>query len=142
VSSTAKPQSEDSEASSAEDFSPDTKNDDSKKKILAAVPSDAELPGEGNAVILSSRGAEKRLLQQVPPEYPTSARKERIEGTVVLKTVVNNAGKVAGVRVIEGNPTLAPAAIAAVKQWRYRPYIRNGRAMPFQTIVLVDFQRH
>ena len=142
VNSTVKPQSEDSEAASAEDSTPDTKKDDSKQNILAPVPSNAELPGEGSAVILSSRGAEKRLLQQVPPVYPLEARKERIEGTVVLKTVVNDAGKVAGVRVIEGNPALAPAAMVAVKQWRYRPYVRNGRAMPFQTIVLVDFQRH
>ena len=46
-----------------------------------------------------------------------------------------------GVRLIEGNPVLAPAATKAVKQWRYKPYIRDGSRTPFQTIVIVDFQR-
>lgn len=113
-----------------------------KKKVLAAVPTDTELPGEKTAIILSSQGAEKRLLHRIQPAYPAAARRDRIEGTVVLKAVVSDAGKVSGVRLVEGNPTLATAAIGAVKQWRYRPYIRNGKAFPFQTIVLVEFQRH
>ncbi|MFY9561271.1 MAG: TonB family protein [Terriglobales bacterium] len=114
---------------------------DSKKSVIAAPPSDTELPGEETAVIISSQGAEKRLLRHVQPVYPAEARKERIEGTVVLKAVVSDSGKVEGVRLVEGNPTLAAAAISAVKQWHYRPYIRDGKARPFQTIVLVDFQR-
>jgi protein TonB len=99
------------------------------------------LPGEKTAVILSSQGAEKRLIRHQPPVYPADARKQRVEGTVVLKAVVSEGGKVEEVRLVEGDPTLAAAAISAVKQWRYRPYIRDGKARPFQTIVLVDFQR-
>ena len=64
-----------------------------------------------------------------------------IEGTVVLKAVVSETGTVQGVRLIEGNPALAAAAITSVKQWHYRPYLRDGKALPFQTIVLVEFQR-
>jgi len=115
--------------------------DSAKKKVVAAVPTDVELPGEKSAVILSSQGAEKRLIHHVSPAYPAEARRERIEGTVVLKALVSDDGKVVGVRVVEGNPTLASAAITAVKQWRYRPFLRNGKAISFQTIVLVDFQR-
>src|SRR6266852_4382143 len=114
---------------------------ESKKNVVAALPSDTELPGEKTAVILSSQGAEKRLIRHQPPVYPAEARKRRMEGTVVLKAVVSEGGKVEGVRLVEGDPTLAAAAISAVKQWRYRPYIRDGKARPFQTIVLVDFQR-
>jgi protein TonB len=112
-----------------------------KKSVVAALPSDTELPGEKTAVILSSQGAEKRLVRNLPPVYPAEARKEGIEGTVVLKAVVSEGGKVEGVRLVEGNPTLAAAAIGAVKQWHYRPYVRDGKARPFQTIVLVEFQR-
>ena len=112
-----------------------------QKEAPVAVPSEAELPGEKTAVILSSQGAEKRLLRHIQPAYPADARKSGIEGTVVLKTVVNETGVVEGVRLVEGNPALATAAIGAVKQWRYRPYVRDGRAQPFQTIVLVEFQR-
>ena len=55
--------------------------------------------------------------------------------------MVSETGVVEGVRLVEGNPALAAAAIGSVKQWRYRPYVRNGKARPFQTIVLVEFQR-
>ena len=114
---------------------------ESNKSVVAALPSDTELPGEKTAVILSSQGAEKRLIRRQPPVYPAEARKHRVEGTVVLKAVVSEGGKVEGVRLVEGNPTLAAAAISAVKQWHYRPYLRDGKPRPFQTIVLVDFQR-
>jgi periplasmic protein TonB len=111
----------------------------SKKDTSAVTPSDARLPGESSAIILSSKGAEKRLAQRVPPKYPVEARSA--QGTVVLKAVVDETGKVEGLRLVEGNATLATAAIQAVKQWRYRPYVRDGKAQAFQTVVIVDFQR-
>jgi TonB family protein len=111
------------------------------KKNAAASPSDNELPGEKSAVILSSKGAEKRLAHSVAPKYPVEAKSGDAQGTVVLKEVVDENGKVEGVRLVEGNAALATAAIQAVKQWRYRPYVRDGRAQPFQTVVIVDFQR-
>ena len=112
---------------------------DRKKNAAAATPSDTQLPGENGAIILSSKGAEKRLVQSVPPKYPVEARSA--QGTVVLKAVVDANGKIEGLRLVEGNATLAEAAIQAVKQWRYRPYLRDGKAQAFQTIVIVDFQR-
>ena len=114
---------------------------DTKKAEAAAASADSGLPGEQGAVILSSRGAEKRLVRQVPPAFPKGATAQGVEGTVVLKTVVDDSGKVESVHLVEGNPALAEAAIHAVKQWRYRPYVRDGKSFPFQTIVLVDFQR-
>jgi TonB family protein len=114
---------------------------DSKKDAAAATSSDAQLSGENRAIILSSKGAEKRLVHSVPPKYPVEAHSGEAQGTVVLKEVVDENGKVEGVRLVEGNATLATAAIQAVKQWRYRPYVRDGKAQPFQTVVIVDFQR-
>ena len=114
----------------------------SSKKIEAAIASsDSALPDDRAAVILSSKGAEKRLVRHVPPTYPQGATAQGLEGTVVLKTAVDDSGKVESVHLIEGNPTLGNAAIQAVKQWRYRPYVRDGKSLPFQTVVLVDFQR-
>ena len=114
---------------------------DSKKDAAAAPVSAAQLPGENSAIILSSKGAERRLAHSVQPNFPVEARSGQAQGTVVLKEVVDQNGKVEGVRLVEGNATLATAAIQAVKQWRYRPYVRDGKAQPFQTIVIVDFQR-
>jgi TonB family protein len=112
-----------------------------KKDATAATTLSAPLPGESSTIILSSKGAEKRLAHSIPPKYPSNANLEDAQGTVVLKEVVDENGKVEGVRLVEGNVTLATAAIKAVKQWRYRPYLRDGRALPFQTVVILDFQR-
>jgi protein TonB len=118
-----------------------TKPTDIKKDAAAATSSDAQLPGESSAIILSSKGAEKRLAHSAPPKYPVEARSGTGQGTVVLKAVVDENGKVEGLRLVEGNASLATAAIQAVKQWRYRPYVRDGKAQAFQTLVIVDFQR-
>src|SRR5580658_333186 len=106
--------------------------------VATAISSDAPLPGENSAIILSSKGAENRLAHSVPPKYPAEAH---VEGTVVLKAIVDENGKVDGLRLVEGDATLATAAVQAVKQWRYRPYVRDGKALAFQTVVIVDFQK-
>jgi len=116
-----------------------SKLSDSKKDAAALTSANSELPGENSAIILSSKGAEKRLAHSISAQYPVEAR--AAQGTVVLKEVVDETGKVAGVRLVEGDATLATAAIQAVKQWRYRPYVRDGKAQPFQTVVIVDFQK-
>lgn len=112
-----------------------------RKDNLVAASSDAELPGEKSAIILSSKGADKRLIHSIQPTYPAGVRPAEVQGTLVLKAVVDENGKVTGAKIIEGNAALANAAVSAVRQWRYRPYMRDGKALPFQTIVLVDFQR-
>jgi TonB family protein len=124
----------------------DSKNDSKKggkrdATNAAATLLNAQLAGENSAVILTSKGAENRLAHSVAPKYPAEARAGVAQGTVILKAVVDENGKVEGLRLVEGNATLATAAIEAVKQWRYRPYVRDGKAQPFQTVVIVDFQR-
>lgn len=112
--------------------------------IKPASASDASEPtsaSDGDAVILSSQGAQKRLLYSVQPKYPDQQRPGTAQEMMVLQTNVLANGKVGSVRLVKGNPTLADAAMDAVKQWRYRPYLRSGKAQPFQTVVIVDFQR-
>jgi TonB family protein len=114
---------------------------EAKKTAAPAASADRELPADEGAVVLSSKGAEKRLIHLVPPTLPVGASAPGPEDTVVLKTMVDARGKVESVTLLEGNPALADAAVHAVKQWRYRPYVRNGKSVPFQTVVLLDFQR-
>jgi TonB family protein len=115
----------------------------SQTNSVSPKSSSAVLPDESNAVLLSSKGAESRLIHSVPPIYPAEARSSSsaAQATVVLKEVVDETGKVEGVRLVDGNAALAPAAIRAVKQWRYRPFVRDGKAQPFQSVVTIDFQR-
>lgn len=92
-------------------------------------------------VVLSSKGAEKRLIHSVKPAYPASVKVAAENSTVVLKAVIDNDGNVVGTQLVNGNAALAESAAAAVKQWHYRPYVRDGKSLPFQTIVMLDFSR-
>src|SRR5258706_16235725 len=61
-----------------------TKPENSKKDTAAAASPDSQLPGERSAVILSSKGAEKRLAHSAPPKYPVKARSGATQGPVML----------------------------------------------------------
>lgn len=80
-----------------------------------------------------------RLVHRVFPVYPPLARQARIQGTVVLRIVVNQLGEVRDLQLVSGHPMLAPAAVDAVKKWRYVPYESDGKAVEMQTEVRVIF---
>jgi protein TonB len=79
------------------------------------------------------------LVRRVNPTYPPLARQARIQGTVVLHAVISKDGSIEGLTLISGHPMLAPAAIDAVKQWKYKPYLLNGEPVEVDTEVLVNF---
>jgi TonB family protein len=83
--------------------------------------------------------AEARLLQGVEPEYPEAARQQHIQGLVILEVNVGKDGGVQELTVISGNSMLAIAASDAVRKWRFRPLLQNGRAVRFLTRIKVDF---
>jgi periplasmic protein TonB len=75
----------------------------------------------------------------VQPIYPEKAIAQKIEGRVVLELTVDKTGAVSEVSVITGTPTLAEAAVTAVKQWRYQPYLLNKQPVELSTRFSVDF---
>jgi len=79
------------------------------------------------------------LVKRVQPNYPPLARQARIQGTVLLQAEISKDGTIENLRLISGHPMLAPAAIEAVKQWRYRPYMLNGEPVAVETQVQVNF---
>jgi protein TonB len=88
-----------------------------------------------------SEGVAKALLiKKVEPEYPQEARDKHIEGTVVLQMQISEAGDVKDARLISGHPLLAPPAIEAVKQWKYKPYLLDGEPVQVETRATVDFR--
>lgn len=91
-------------------------------------------------VEVPAEALQKLLINRVAPVYPPLARQARIQGTVVLKVIVNKAGEVRAAEPISGHPTLAPSAIAAVKQWRYTPYVEDGEPVEVTTTIQVHFQ--
>ena len=78
-------------------------------------------------------------MQRVEPEYPEQAKLEHIEGPVVLGILVGSDGLVKGLNVVSGDLQLVNAASDAVKQWRFKPYLLNGKAVEFETRVTVNF---
>jgi periplasmic protein TonB len=88
---------------------------------------------------IASRVAAANLIHDVAPIYPPEAGRARIEGTVVLLAVIGKDGTVQDVRVEKGEPVLAQAAIDAVKQWRYRPYLLNGEPVEIDSQITINF---
>lgn len=103
--------------------------------ILAKSP----VPTPVKRMRIASRVAEANLIHDVAPQYPPEAGRARIEGTVVLMAAIGKDGSVQDVRVESGLPLLAQAAIDAVKQWRYRPYLLNGEPVEVDSRITINF---
>ena len=82
---------------------------------------------------------EGSLVRRVQPIYPPLARIARIQGPVVVAAIISRAGTMDHVQAISGHPMLIPAAVEAVSQWRYKPYILNGEAIEVETQITVNF---
>lgn len=79
------------------------------------------------------------LIKRVNPEYPEKARRKRIQGTVVLHALIGKEGDIVDLTTVSGDPLLAKAAIKAVKQWKYRPYLFQGKPVDVDTEIQVNF---
>jgi TonB family protein len=79
------------------------------------------------------------LIKKVQPQYPENAKQARVQGQVVLQVEISKEGTVRNLQLISGDPMLAPAAIEAVKQWIYKPYLLNGEPVAVETQVIVNF---
>jgi protein TonB len=96
-------------------------------------------PAPPKKIHVASRVAEGNLVFDVKPEYPPEAGRARIEGAVVLQAVIGKDGSVQDVQVKSGLPVLVQAAINAVRQWRYRPYLLNGKPIEVDTQITINF---
>lgn len=79
------------------------------------------------------------LIKQVQPIYPAIAQQTHTEGKVVLVAVIDTQGRIEKLRALSGHPFLVGAAMDAVQQWRYRPYILNGQPVEVETQITVNF---
>lgn len=92
-----------------------------------------------NVVRISQGVLEGLCVKKFQPIYPEFARAARIQGSVVLHVVIATDGSVKDVKLVSGHPMLTPAAIDAVKRWKYRPYLLNGIPMEVDSMVTVNF---
>jgi len=105
----------------------------------APIPAQAPAPAPPKRVRLAARVAEANLIYNVPPKYPPEAGQAHIEGSVVLMAVIGKDGTVQDVEVVSGVPVLAQAAIDAVRQWRYKPYLVDGEPVEIDSRITINF---
>ena len=106
-----------------------------------SVPAPAKMPDPTpvKRIRVASRVVEANLIHDVTPQYPAEAGRARLEGPVVLMAVIGQDGRVKDVRVESGLPILAQAAIDAVKQWRYKPYLIDGEPVEVDSRITINF---
>jgi TonB family protein len=103
------------------------------------VAGHSEEGAEAAPISLPPEVASTYLVQRVEPVYPETARQQRLQGAVILDAVVGPDGIVREVTVISGDSQLSPAAVNAVRQWRYKPYVWKGSAVTFKTQITLNF---
>src|SRR3954449_8726581 len=108
---------------------------------IASAGSNVALPkvATPQRVRVSSGVQSGILVRKVQPSYPPLARQARIQGSVVLQAQISKNGDIENLQLVSGHPMLAPAAIEAVKQWKYKPYLLNGEPVEVETQVQVNF---
>lgn len=107
--------------------------------IVSSTPVAVPKVATPTRVRVSAGVQEGMIIHRVQPTYPPLARQARIYGSVVLQAVISKGGTIEGLHLVSGHPMLAPAAIDAVKQCRYRPYILNGEPVEVETQITVNF---
>jgi TonB family protein len=85
---------------------------------------------------------QRHLIAAPTPGYPEIARRAGVQGVVRLQVRVSKEGRIEVDKVLSGSPTLADAAICAVKQWRVRPFSSAGRPIDVISTVTFNFQLH
>jgi TonB family protein len=104
-------------------------------------PKEAQPDATPNRVPVSSGLATGLLVREIKPVYPPDAESARVQGTVRLRAVIGEDGRVHDLSPIDGpSPSLILSAMVAVSQWQYRPYMLNGAPVEVETTVNVVYQ--
>ncbi|HEV2280377.1 MAG TPA: energy transducer TonB [Acidobacteriaceae bacterium] len=83
--------------------------------------------------------AEGRLIVPIQPVYPAIAREAHIQGTVVVEAIISTSGRIENTHVVSGPPLLVQAALNAIQQARYRPFLLNNQPIEVETTIRVVF---
>ena len=96
---------------------------------------------QGPATRVSPDEAAKHVAKAPDPPYPPLAEQARIQGNVILEVWIDETGKTLNIGLVRGHPMLAPAAIEAVRKWKYQPFNVDGKPATVKTFVIVTFGR-
>jgi TonB family protein len=90
--------------------------------------------------VVGGRIKEPKKLVNVPPLYPEAARREHVQGVVILEATISTSGCIGELRVLQGVRMLNAAALSAVMRWRYTPTLLDGEPVPVIMTVTVNFR--
>lgn len=103
----------------------------------------ANTPGTPESVALAPGEQPIPLKGQMPsPQYPADALRRGESGTVMVRVEVDTSGMPAGVALVKrsGSRDLDRAAMEAVREWRFQPAQRNGKAIASSLVIPIDFK--
>lgn len=92
-----------------------------------------------NRIRVGGNVQQTKLVSQVRPVYPPEAKTQRVQGRVMLQAIIGKDGAVENLVVVGGDPMLVPAAMDAVRQWRYQTTLLNGDPVEVVTQIDVNF---
>ncbi len=104
-----------------------------------SIPSASPAAPGGKALVVSSGVVAGNRISGQAPTYPSMARAANIQGTVVLEATITRSGRTSNLRILSGPMMLRAAALEAVRNWRYKPYLLNGQPIDVQTAINVVF---
>jgi TonB family protein len=109
---------------------------------VAPIPAQQEKPDKADKQKKTERKIIKpKLVKKVDPVYPDEAKKAGLEGTVVVEGITDENGNVVDVKILKAaHEILNKAAISALKQWEYRPFIINGKSIPIEFTTTIRFR--
>jgi protein TonB len=107
-------------------------------RATTEVPDPTVITSSGERVEMST-DTRQALTRPVRPEYPLLARQMKVQGQVILLVFIDKDGSIENLQIVSGPAILADAARAAVKQWRFKPYLLNGVPVATQARVTVAF---
>jgi len=97
--------------------------------------SDPSAPGR----VRISAEALQVLSHPVDPNYPLLAREMKVQGSVILDAFIGRDGSIQALKIVSGPTILATAAMEAVRQWRFKPYLQAGQAVETEARITVNF---
>lgn len=90
---------------------------------------------------VATASAMARVTKRVAPEFPPAAKQLNLSGPQEVNVVVSTSGDVEEAKVVKGNAVFSNASLAAVKQWKFTPLLKDGQPTRFATVVVINYQR-
>jgi L-ribulose-5-phosphate 3-epimerase len=114
------------------------------RMIFGGMGTSVAEPSGGSASVVVLAGKDlppPKLVKHVPPEYPVSALRSDVQGTVIVSVLLGLDGRVSGTRILKSIPALDAAALAAVDKWIYELFLCEGEPRPYALTVTVNFSK-